>query len=406
MSKPMFKTEPEVEAPLPDAQGRVIERLAALASPQRMEMLRAVSAELTDLSGLSPSDVIALQDADILLIEAGLPGFEQLVLSLAVERPDAAVIVVGDQLPGHIVRALMKLEASDVLPSNAGAADIFDSVDRLTEVTASSGGSDVTAVCWAFKGAVGGSGVTTLAIETAFDLSRRVGPGKVCLVDLNVADGMTASFLEGAAKLDLPALSDAPDRLDARLLAAWCWKHDDGVSLITAPRDPDADLMATEAAILRLLDVACSVFDFVIVDMPRHRMPWSASVMAAVDHAVIVSELTVPSLHAAADACREADAVRTGRDASKLVLNRMFPKKRFRAEFAVEQAEKAIGRDISATITSDWDAARNAVNLGQPIAAVKAKSQIVKDVGELVDQLLPDGMEVGEAEAPKKRRRG
>jgi pilus assembly protein CpaE len=122
--------------------------------------------------------------------------------------------------------------------------------------------------------------------------------------------------------------------------------------------------------------------------MPRHMMPWTKSVLGAVDEAIIVSELTVPSLHAAADMCRETDILRRDRSKSKLVLNRMFPKKRFRAEFAVDKAEQAIEQEIHATIASDWDAARTAVNLGKPIADVKPKSQLVLDVEQFVDSLL------------------
>ena len=54
------------------------------------------------------------------------------------------------------------------------------------------------------------------------------------------------------------------------------------------------------------------------------------------------------------------------------------------------KAEKAIDRQIDATITSDWDAARTAVNLGKPIGDVKPKSALVADVSTLVDKMMPD----------------
>jgi pilus assembly protein CpaE len=187
-------------------------------------------------------------------------------------------------------------------------------------------------------------------------------------------------------------LSAAPERLDARLLAAWCWQHEDGVSIIASPRNPDADELASEAAVLRLLDVTCAAFPFVILDMPRHMMPWTKSVLGAVDQAVVVSELTVPSLHAAADMCRDIDVLRGENNRARLVLNRMFKKKQFRTGFPVDTAEKAIERKIDVTVTSDWDAARTAVNLGKPIADVKPKSPLVKDVDDMVRLLAPEGM--------------
>ncbi len=380
------------EAPAPKPAGRTVPAIAVLATPARVEELKAVCADVQDLSQLAAADIVMRHGGGLLLIEQGLPGWDQLLLMLAVERPSTAVVVVSDQLPAHMVRALMKLEAWDVLAVSADAADIMDTAARLTDARTETKGGPATSVCWAFRGAVGGAGVSTLAIESAFALARLLGPGKVCLVDLNLADGMTASFLEAVPKLDLPALSSAPERLDARLLAAWCWQHEDGVSIIASPRNPEADALASEAAVLRLLDVTCAAFPYVILDMPRHMMPWTKPVMSAVDQAVIVSELTVPSLHAAADMCRDVDALRGEASKARLVLNRMFQKKQFRAGFPVDQAEKAIERSIDVTVTSDWDAARTAVNLGRPIANVKPKSALVMDVDGMVRKFAPEGM--------------
>lgn len=385
----------------PTGEARIIPHLAALVTPERMVALRPACVELADLSSLSATEAALKFGGGVLLLEQGMPGWDQLLLKLAVDRPSTAVVVLSDQIPGHMVRALMKLDASDVLPVSASANDIAEAVEKLRET--SGGGVGGSSVCWAFRGAVGGAGVTTLAIESAFELARRVGPGRVCLVDLNVADGMTTSFLEAVPKLDLNALSAAPDRLDPRLLAAWCFQHESGVSIIAAPRNQDGDALATEPAILRLLDVTCGVFEYTIVDVPRHMMPWTKSVLSAVDETIVVSELTVPSLHAAADMCREVDVLRRERTPAKLVLNRMFQKKRLRAEFALDKAESAIDRKIDATVTSDWDAARTAVNLGRPIAEVVPKSPLVMDISRLVQMLLPEEMRAA-APADNKRR--
>jgi pilus assembly protein CpaE len=388
------------------ASRRTVASIAALASPSRLEALKPACADVQDLSALAVQDIVLRHGGGLILIEQGMPGWDQALLLLAVERPATAVVVVSDNLPAHMVRALMKLEAWDVLPVSADAGDILDTAARLSDTRTEAKGGPANSVCWAFRGAVGGAGVSTIAIESAFALARLVGPGKVCLVDLNLADGMTASFLEAIPKLDLPALSSAPERLDARLLAAWCWQHEDGVSIIASPRNPEADLMASEAAVLRLLDISCATFPYVILDMPRHMMPWTKPVLAAVDQAIIVSELTVPSLHAAADMCRDIDVLRGEGSQARLVLNRMFQKKQFRAGFPVDTAEKAIERKIDVTVTSDWDAARTAVNLGKPIANVKPKSPLVMDVDGLVRKFAPEGMiEKSQAGKDKKKAR-
>jgi pilus assembly protein CpaE len=381
------------DAPAAPPTGRVVPALAVMVNPARLATLGAVCPVVHDMSELSPPEAVVRHGGGLILIEQGMAGWDQLLLLLAVERPASAVVVISDQLPAHMVRALMKFESWDVLAVSAGPADVLEAAARLSDSrieTKSAAPSQ--SVCWAFQGAVGGAGVSTLSIESAFALARLVGPGQVCLVDLNLAYGMTASFLEAVPKLDLQALAAAPERLDARLLAAWCWQHEEGVTIIAAPRNPEAEALASEAAILRLLDVACTSFPFVILDMPRHMMAWTKPVLAAVDEVIIVSELTVPSLHAAADMCRDTDLLRGDGHKARLVLNRMFQKKQFRSGFPVETAEKAIERKIDLTVTSDWDAARTAVNIGKPIATVKPKSPLVLDINTMVSRLLPEGV--------------
>lgn len=389
-----------------DALPHALPEIAALAGPEVIGLLRGAGAAVIDVSQQPPPEIVLRHGGGAILIEHGLPGWDQLLLLIAVERPSSVVVVLSDHLPAHMVRALMKIEACDILPLSSGVSDIGAAFARLGEAREVRPKEPATSLCWAFRGAVGGAGVSTIAIESAFALARRLGPGKVCLVDLNLADGMTASFLEAVPKLDLKALSAEPERLDNRLLAAWCWEHEDGISIIAAPRDPDADALASEAAILQLLEVTCNTFQVVLVDMPRHMMAWTKPVLAAVDQAIIVSELTVPSLHAAADMCRDVDILRGHQSKARLVLNRMFPKKKFRAGFAVDKAEKAIEREIDITVTSDWDAARTAVNLGKPIADVKPKSPLVADVDRMVEKFLPVQMlEQADTGTRKKRAR-
>lgn len=397
----------KLDAPAAAPEGLTVPALAALATPARLEALKPICAALQDMSQEAVPDAVLRHGGGLVLIEQGAPGWDQMLLMLAVERPATAVLMLSDQLPAHMVRALSKLEAWDVLPVSATAGEIAEAALRLSESRTEEGGKDEpgNSVCWAFRGAVGGAGVSTLAIESAFALARITGPGKVCLVDLNLADGMTASFLEAIPKLDLPALSSAPERLDARLLAAWCWQHEDGVSIIASPRNPEADALANEAAVLRLLDVACAAFPYVILDMPRHMMPWTKPVLGAVDQVIIVSELTVPSLHAAADMCRDIDVLRGEGNKAHLVLNRMFKKQQFRASFPVEKAEQAIERKIDKTITSDWDAARTAVNLGRPIADVKPKSPLVADIDQMVRTFAPEGLLAAASQKPAKKAR-
>ena len=361
-----------------------------LVGPQRQNELSELFSGVQDLTGLSPEEALGARGEHLVIIDLSVERAVLLLEETAKQAPETKVLVISDALSAVAVRAMLRLQTSDIAASAADATDIVKAAGRLMDVTPE--GPDRKNQCWVVTGAVGGAGSTTLAIELACATAMRDPENSVCLIDLNLADGMVAAYLEGEQKLDLVALADAPERLDPTLLNAYCWEHESGVSLISPKRNPDVHEAVSADIILRLLDTVCAVYSHVIVDMPRHRRAWSKPVLSVVDEVMVISEFTVPSLHAAADMTREVDALRMDVEPSRLVLNRMSDGKR---EFSVQRASKAIEREIGAVVRSDWKAAREAVNLGVPVAKVKPKSMMVKDVMTLLKQLDPALTETG-----------
>src|SRR5690606_4196426 len=139
-----------------------------------------------------------------------------------------------------------------------------------------------------------------LAIEIACNLASRARRDKrVALVDLNLADGAAAAYLGATSNMLLSRASAAPERIDAALLDVFSAASPGGFDLLASARDPHAFENTSAEAVIRLLDVACQVYDYVVVDAPRHRQSWSLDVLSGSDEILLVSELTVPALLAA-----------------------------------------------------------------------------------------------------------
>ena len=153
------------DVPAPAIAGRTVPSIAVLATPERVAELKTLCPDVQDLSQVLAADVVQRHGGGLMLIEQGLPGWDQLLLMLAVERPSTAVVVVSDQLPAHMVRALMKLEAWDVLAVSASAGDLLDTAARLSDARTETKGGAATSVCWAFRGAVGGARALTALAE-------------------------------------------------------------------------------------------------------------------------------------------------------------------------------------------------------------------------------------------------
>ena len=338
---------------------------------------------------------VSQADADLILIDADAWGEPQLaagIQALTLAPAPPPVLLVGTRLPTSVVRNLLRLERSDVLDAPYSAQNIEAAIGGLMALrTPATIAVPVTgghvARCWAVTGAVGGSGATTLAIEIANQLCARQDKLKsVCLIDLNLADGSAAAYLGASPSMRLGDLTAAADRLDVAMLQAFVSPVNDKLDLLAAARDPTAFDAAPREAILRMLEVACESYDWVILDMPRHRRAWSLEALCGCDEMLVVSELTVPALLAARALSDEIERDLGSGEKPKIVLNRLAARM-FGPAPSMAEAEKCLQRKAEAGISSDWEAAAASVNLGGPIATHRPKSKIVKDVQTLVDRL-------------------
>ena len=346
----------------------------------RLEVAAPVRDEA--MAALTPGLDLVLVDTDAASPELAL----EVVEALAARADRPAILLIGAHLPAGLVRTLMKLDRSDVLEAPISAQELARGAIAVLQ----QGQAQVaahTARCWSVLGAVGGAGATTLAIELAATLARRATqPGSVALVDLNLADGAASAYLGVSPNMRLAEVSSAPERIDAAVIDAFAARVDAGFDLLACPRDPNGFTRVSAAAVCRALEMACQSYDWVVVDLPRLRQPWTVEVLSGSDEILVISELTVPALLSARALATEIEAELSEGRRSRLILNRMANRAFGPAPSRVE-AEKALQRKVDGAVTSDWEAAACSVNLGGPISQHRPRSKIVKDVVGLVDRL-------------------
>ena len=376
-------------APTTQLRGR---RILALGAKLAAFADGPLAGAAVEQGGVGQLDGLAAGACDLVLIDADAwdaAALAQAVKSLSALKAAPPVLVVGENLPAGLVRNVLRMPASDILeapftPDQLGAAV----AGLLAEAQpAPAPDASVTSRCWGVTGAVGGSGATTIAIEIAHALAVQSGKERaVCLVDLNLADGAAAAYLGAQPTTRLADFGQAADRIDAAMLHAFVTPVSKGLDLITGVRDPNAFDSVGREAVLRMLEVACECYDWVILDLPRHRRAWTLEALAGCDEVLVISELTVPALLAARAYSDEIeDSLGTGLR-PRIVLNRLASRM-FGPAPSMAEAEKALQRKAEAGISSDWEAAAASANLGGPIAQHRPKSKIVKDVQALVEKL-------------------
>ncbi|MGH6966030.1 MAG: AAA family ATPase [Phenylobacterium sp.] len=377
--------------------GRRVLALGASLAPLGQSALAGANLELAtvdQLAGITAEDVsLVLIDADSCTAAA----LSSAVQSLTASPSPPAVLLVGERLPTTVVRNLLRLSRSDVLEAPYTPDQIANAIMSLMEAEARAPTAQVQAPapagpvtssrCWAVTGAVGGSGATTIAIEIATALCARQDKEKsVCLIDLNLADGVAAAYLGATPAMKLADFGASVDRIDASVLQAFLTPISKQMDLLAAHRDPAAFDAISREAVLKVLDVACETYDWVVLDMPRHRRAWTLDVLSGSDEVLVVSELTVPALIAARSLSDEIEVGVASGLKPRIVLNRLASRM-FGPAPSMAEAEKALQRKAEAGISSDWEAAAASANLGGPIATHRPKSKIVKDVQSLVERL-------------------
>jgi pilus assembly protein CpaE len=133
--------------------------------------------------------------------------------------------------------------------------------------------------------------------------------------------------------------------------------------------------------VLEIVDLATSEFETVFIDIPSNWANWSLSLLARSDLVLLVTPISIPALR---QARRQLDLIRSQDLADldiRVVANRcetgLF--KRIRTS----DVRSALGCDIAFTIVDEEETMRAAIDQGVPIADIKRKSALGRDLDEL-----------------------
>ncbi len=311
---------------------------------------------------------------------------EMQALSRVMERVGnwPPVVAVTQTLDATVARRLMQMRVSDFLVKPVTPIELVKTCARVAKAP---GNTDTEAQIFTFLPAVGGAGVTTLAVQTAMLLLNSGGRGKTstCLVDLDFQHGACSDYLDIEPRLNISEIEPRPERLDRQLLEVMLSQHPSGLSVIAAPNRP-AEMRSFDPDIVtRLLDLVSSHFDYVVFDMPRTWFSWTDSVLLGSNRLFIVSETTVPGLRQAKQlvaAIRE----RLGDNPKPQVIINRFVQKMFSAGLRRSDIEQTIGDAFLACIPNDYALVREAIDRGVPLEEVKKGNLITAQLKQI---LLP-----------------
>jgi pilus assembly protein CpaE len=341
--------------------------------------LQVVSSALTTVG-----DQFQIEGATVVVIDldAGRPeemqALERLMARIGTLPP---VIVVTQSFDETVARTLLQMRVADFLVKPVSPVELVRTCARVAQGPANAGAHDTQ--IYTFLPAVGGAGVTTLAVQSAMMLlnsGQRV-KSSTCLVDLDFQHGACADYLDLEPRLNLGEIG--PERLDRQLLEVMLSHHPSGLAVVAAPNRPAEMRSFDPDVVTALLDMVSSQFDYVVFDMPRTWFSWTDSVLLGSNKVFIISEMTVPGLRHAKQLV-EAIRERLGDGPSPQVIVNRFEQKMFSSGLRKTDIEQVLGSSFATCIPNHYGLVREAIDRGVPLDEVKPGNKITIELKKLV----------------------
>jgi len=216
--------------------------------------------------------------------------------------------------------------------------------------------SPVGGQMFAFVGAKGGVGTTTLAVNVAAALAR--GHDSTLFIDLHPAYGDASVLLGAEPRFSLVDALDNTHRLDLAFFNGLTTQTKTGVTLL-ASSDHAPTTPIDVHRIRLLLDFAVRNYRYTVLDVPRS----NPAMLDALEAAASILVVTNQELASVRGACRVFEGLsRYAREKVSVVVSR-FDKS---ADIGTEDIEQAVHTPLRFMFPSDYWLALQALNAGRP----------------------------------------
>lgn len=333
----------------------------------------------TEACRLRPSAVV------INLTHMGEPALK-LVQRIVNECPNTAVICASRESSPDMILRSMRTGARDFIRLPINDEELTTVIERTAEFAAEHVDHEPKkrGRAIAVFSSKGGCGTTLIATNLAMTQKT-----PTVLVDLNLQSGDLELLLGLKPKFSLADVVENRDRLDDALLASYITPHSKNLSLLAAPTKAESAEDIEPKHIYEVMELLRQRYDNVIIDTPHS---FDSVTISALDHAdqiLVVLTLEIHAIRSTRRALEIFDRLGYPRRKVRLVVNRWSKN----IELDQKQVEDFLGERVIAFVQSDYRAAVNSINLGQPLIESAPGSVVTADLFNLAGKLFADQVE-------------
>lgn len=280
----------------------------------------------------------------------------------------------------RLMRMAMQAGARDFIMGPQLVNDTLASVRKILKEDVNDH-SSLTAVV----NAKGGAGASTIACALAYSLAAQEDM-KTLLLDMDLQFGTQCLRLGLDSPQNLVDALAAIESLDQTALLGYMAKHDSGLHVLNRPeREIVLPGEIDEKRLKRLLELALSCYEHLVVDLPRLIDPVFNLVLEQADHILVVMQQELFSVR---DAQRMIQIITQDLG---LPLERIVPvlnRYERHNNFGINDVERVLALSSSVVVVpNDYRTLHMASNLGVPIAEHAPNSAVTKTIRKLAGTL-------------------
>ena len=320
----------------------------------------------------------------------------KLVQRIVTECPNTAVICASrDSTPDLILKS-MRAGARDFIRLPIIPDELNTVVDRTAQFAEEHANNEPKkgGRAIAVFSSKGGCGTSLIATNLAL-----LQKSPTVLVDLNLQSGDLELLLGLKPKFSLADVVENRERLDDALLASYITPHSKNLSLLAAPIKAETAEDIEPKHIYEILELLRHRYEYVILDTPHS---FDSTTISALDHAdqiLVVLTLEIHAIRSTRRAMDIFDRLGYPRRKVKIVVNRYSKN----IELDQKQVENFLGERVAGFIGSDYKAAVNSINLGQPLVTSAPGSKVTADLQSLAATLFDGNVDLPASGAGGKR---
>lgn len=306
------------------------------------------------------------------------------------------LLVVKDVSPAAL-HQLLKVGADDFAPYPLADGLLADTITQMRSIVKESAadknkskGRKRNGLVIPVYGVSGGVGASTFAVNLAWELAllTKKTDKRVCILDFNFQYGSVSTYLDLPRREAIYELISDPENIDHSSLASALTSYKTRLAVLTAPMDTlPLDIIAPED-IARMIDIAQSSYDFVIIDMPQALVHWFDQVLRMSETFFAVMEVDMRSAQNCLRFLRALKAEDLPYEKVQFALNRAPGFTDMNGKARAKRLAESLGVEINIMLPDGGKAVGSACDEGVPLAESASKNSLRREFKNIAQTIF------------------